>query len=477
MAVIHTETWTGSNGAAWPAQWTGRTVGGGTGTSTIQTNRGRQSASGAAYCQRFDLLSGSNIADFDLVVSLGLANGGAEQYHGVHFRVDANVTSGSPDGFLVEFWPGSNEVALIDTAADTELVIVGTAGVNDTTRRNLRIRCVGTSIRVRWWNVGAGEPGTWQIDTTSSAHTSGRFLLQATNGGTTTARTVDWDDLAIDDIAVTGTINTTWGALTATTAGTRGAAGVITSTWGPVTATATGARSTTGTVTTTFGAVSATSAGQVAHTGTITTSLGALVAVGAGVVGHAGSVSTAFGALDATSGGLVDRPGDISTTLGALAATVVGNVAHTGSIDTQFGGLVATAEGAASAPNQGSIDTTWGTLTASAAGRITRFGVIDTTFGGLTATAICVRGTTGAISTTWGATLLNAAGVVARPGMISSTYGAFVATAAGASGNLASIITGPLGLVDLTPARALVDLTAARDLADLTAARTLTEIR
>ena len=69
MTVLATETWTGSNGAAWPAQWSG-TLGSGA-SRTIQGNRGRLTPIPSAWSgdARAYLSGMTATADVDIVVN------------------------------------------------------------------------------------------------------------------------------------------------------------------------------------------------------------------------------------------------------------------------------------------------------------------------------------------------------------------------------------------------------------------------
>jgi len=44
----------------------------------------------------------------------------------------------------------------------------------------MRLRCVGTSIKVRIWDDGSAEPGTWALDFVDTLFTKGHFGIVAT---------------------------------------------------------------------------------------------------------------------------------------------------------------------------------------------------------------------------------------------------------------------------------------------------------
>lgn len=83
---------------------------------------------------------------------------------------------------------------------------------------------------------------------------------------------------------VTGTINTNFGALTATAVATRTVVGTVATNFGGLTATATATRTVTGAISTNFGGLTATAAATRTVTGTISTSFGGLTATATGTV-------------------------------------------------------------------------------------------------------------------------------------------------------------------------------------------------
>ena len=211
MAVILSDAFTGTNGDAWNASnWTTRTEGT-TGSSTIQTNRGRATAATGAYTGQYALgaPASGDADDFDVTFSWADTSTG-EQYIDFIYRCTTNPTSGVPgSAFVVEIGPNSDKIgvySLDSGGAFSTGIFVTSAGVNDTNRHWMRVLVVGTQHKVKWWDDGSGEPGTWQIDETDpdgGGWTTGRVLLGKLNGAAGTSRSTDFDDFSLDDLITT----------------------------------------------------------------------------------------------------------------------------------------------------------------------------------------------------------------------------------------------------------------------------------
>lgn len=197
--LLASETWTGSNGAAWPAGWTTS----GTGTATIQTNRGRLATTAAAWdALRAYRSTMAAVADSDTVilftppasgtwwVTLGARTDGATQLTG-------NGGLGR-NGIYAQF--GSNGgLGMFRNVADVSTTVAqATPGIVATTYR-LRLRLVGGGYQARLSDAASAEPAAWTIDHTDTAPytTAGRVFLSVAAGGEGVARSVDFDDLTV----------------------------------------------------------------------------------------------------------------------------------------------------------------------------------------------------------------------------------------------------------------------------------------
>lgn len=191
--VPWTETWTGTNGAAWAAaKWNAAQV-----TSTtvvdIQSNQGRLNPQGAAFARgRISALTGS-LADIEVTATFTMSTVG-EQYHFIHLRHWRDWVGEDPHFAcgLAMFdgnWEFSKYNLGVKTALATNTVTWGTSAWN------LRIRLEGSSMRARWWQ--GSEPGTWNVDLTDSTIGAGVVSLRSLNGNAVTARPILWDNLVV----------------------------------------------------------------------------------------------------------------------------------------------------------------------------------------------------------------------------------------------------------------------------------------
>lgn len=199
-SALITETWTGADGADWPAQWTANT---GTGTgqgSDINSNRGRmQSGTTAFGSSRRRLNAALSATDIEILVSVTTSTQ-AEQYPAVGFRSTTGVQGNfQTSGYVVALLPAANpSLKLMSIAAGGSQTDLNTAAkVLAAGKWWIRINCVGSALKARVWADGGAEPGTWDLNATSSTWGGGYFALSILGGGDTTNDVVYWDDLTI----------------------------------------------------------------------------------------------------------------------------------------------------------------------------------------------------------------------------------------------------------------------------------------
>ncbi len=101
----------------------------------------------------------------------------------IAFRV-SDESSGNADGYLVELRPSGNDIRLREVTNGTFSTLVDVAKTIDADVMYIcRIEFIGSAIKVRVWEEGSAEPGTWDIDTTDSTHTTGRAGVGRQRGG------------------------------------------------------------------------------------------------------------------------------------------------------------------------------------------------------------------------------------------------------------------------------------------------------
>ena len=189
-----TETWTGSDGAAWNStRWPTITTPSSS-VIDIQGNSGRISAGGGSYVSAYAVAGITAAADMTVTVAITPQTTG-ESYPAVDIRY-VNSTNyyqfygnnGSTNGYLYKVVSGSGSVMASSSSG----------WINSTSKRWVKLQCTGSTIRVKVWADGASEPGSWTISTTdTSISSAGVARLSVTNGGSSTAREFRYDDLAV----------------------------------------------------------------------------------------------------------------------------------------------------------------------------------------------------------------------------------------------------------------------------------------
>lgn len=195
----YTETWTGTNGATWPATWTLGTEGG---TATIQSNRGSITTGTGAYASgKTARWSGIPAhGDAELTGTIYFADN-VEQYAQVALRADFVTGPYGNKGYYLEFGPsgttwgigrynGGSTPTSIATVAYTYGAGVGI---------NFRLRAVAGALNARVWAVGASEPGTWGHTSTNTDPqlNPGYVQMTTSTGGTGAAKTIQFDDFTL----------------------------------------------------------------------------------------------------------------------------------------------------------------------------------------------------------------------------------------------------------------------------------------
>lgn len=197
-AVLMSDDWTGSNGAAWnSSKWDPGEVRTGA-TKTVQSNAGRQDPGTlTGYSGRISTLAKiADKADVDIVISFKVANGDCFPF--VLLRGD----SGGLGSFGYQFRPGLSGMArlAVITPSYTETVLGSIAGsITPGTWYRLRFRAVGSAIKARIWPTSSAEPSSWGIEVTNTAITAAGKVVIGAAGGNAVGSTVDWDDCIVSD--------------------------------------------------------------------------------------------------------------------------------------------------------------------------------------------------------------------------------------------------------------------------------------
>ncbi len=212
-----TETFTGTDNAAWPSGWT--TISGTTGTMTIdiQTNRGRlQSKAWDGVNSNTGLsrvINGTlNLIDADVVFTVEFEDF-ANQGVGVYLRQNGGYLTDSAvngQGYGV-FWEGSgtDDFGLWYELNGIETKITGNFNPISPVSNNIKyqiryqveqVNSTDTIQRAKVWLASGTEPATWDITTTTSyvdlQNSSGVFAVDLFNFSGTSS-------IYVDDIVIT----------------------------------------------------------------------------------------------------------------------------------------------------------------------------------------------------------------------------------------------------------------------------------
>lgn len=213
MTTLATESFTGSNGAAWPSQWVeGQTQSGS--SAEIQGNTGVLISGNVGGYSGSDRIGRRlNItAPVDVDISGTWTPDSNEPYGVVVVRGDNALDS--EFGYQLELnKSGTIKVTKWASYSSTDVGSFSFSASSGVTY-GFRFRVVGTSIRARVWS--GTEPGTWGIDTTDSSVTAaGAVGLVGLGGNAAIHHSIAWDDIVVTD----GSTAVTWnGSATLTTA-------------------------------------------------------------------------------------------------------------------------------------------------------------------------------------------------------------------------------------------------------------------
>lgn len=226
------ETWTGTDGAAWPAQWA---IDAGSGaTSAIASNRGRLvTPTTGTYTTIAARLAGMPVStDQELLVTVTPPTiaSGAEAYTIFHLRSNG-VAGGNPwepqTGYAL--WvhrrtTNDYQVYIYKYVAGVGTLLSAQVTVASTWPATFKVRfqAIGSTIRAKVWS-GTDEPA-WTVTATDSSIASGRATLVAVKGAQATVLNFDYDDLTV---TATSTAPPAFGAIGTYLAGTNRTSTVV----------------------------------------------------------------------------------------------------------------------------------------------------------------------------------------------------------------------------------------------------------
>lgn len=191
------ETWTGSNGASWPAQWTS-----GSGTTgaaaTIQTNAGQMTTGTTASGYYRHLLNVALNAQVLVQTQVTFASVAAANSARI-FLGGTTFTGGVLNsGYEIRLTANSNTVALYRTdAAGAQTLITSTSFTfAAATAYQVKVYRLATGvIQVKVWT--GTEPDLVTLGVSDTTHTISRLALGVLGGGDTSSDTITFDTLSV----------------------------------------------------------------------------------------------------------------------------------------------------------------------------------------------------------------------------------------------------------------------------------------
>lgn len=205
MAVLATETWTGSDGDGWPAQWTASDWGLDFGAvMDIQGGRGRLTPNQAAWAGGARAYLAGMAPATNTSLRVGVSTPNPDQpyiFAGVRASSYPMNADKPGEGYLVGLGEGS---LFLDKVASSTLTNLGTvAGPSRPASVTtwMAVEAIGTAIRAKAWVDGTLEPD-WMLTATDSAVSSGKVWLSVSQGSAPTQ--VFFDDLTVTDTAASG---------------------------------------------------------------------------------------------------------------------------------------------------------------------------------------------------------------------------------------------------------------------------------
>lgn len=196
-----TETWTGTNGAAWPSPW-GSFLGGTGNAQDIQSNRGRQVTSSVVAGYFGTRAIYGSATDLDISVTVQFDKTG-DSWGQINFRSDGAWNANSAvvsNGYMFYIDVASQALVLQRVVSNTQTTIAQTSfTLSINTEYRIRLVAKGSRLLGKIWAASDGEPSEWTVDAWDTTYTSSGEWSLAASSGNTTSVTYLWDDLVWDD--------------------------------------------------------------------------------------------------------------------------------------------------------------------------------------------------------------------------------------------------------------------------------------
>jgi hypothetical protein len=350
--------------------------------------------------------------DVMLTYSLQFSDTGGSFLHRTFLRASGDWAAATLPTTGVEFEidnvNGTVDIYNITTGSRSASQANGTY-TNDTVLKQVKIEVAGTTARIKIWNDGSAEPGTWAATWSSAPQNSGTLQLGLWS-------TTDWHKITIDDVlatypAVTGSVTMAGtGALTASAIGISSSTATLA---GQGTLTATAIAVSNGTVTLS-GTGTIIAAGSV-----IGILLGTATLSGTGTLTGTG-IALSSGTVTLTGTGTLTAAGDIATAIETGSATLSGTGVLTGiGIAISNGTITMSGAGTLTASGIGIAN---GTATLTGTGTLTAYGTVPAGIETGSATLVGTGALTGiGIAISFGTATLTGAGTLTTSSLAITT--------------------------------------------------------
>lgn len=145
------------------------------------------------------------VSDFEMKVKVTWTSAINGQYPEIAWRINDGMANATGQGYIIQIVGGTGQVDIFKVGGYTSIANVTDASLTAAGTRWFKIRVVGNNHKVRWWNDGSAEPGTWQLDGTDATPPTDSWGFPLSSGGigfrNYGAGPLSFDDLTVTDLA------------------------------------------------------------------------------------------------------------------------------------------------------------------------------------------------------------------------------------------------------------------------------------
>ncbi|HZB51856.1 MAG TPA: LamG-like jellyroll fold domain-containing protein, partial [Mycobacteriales bacterium] len=202
--VVHSDTWSGADGAPWSSAWTPSST---SGTVDTQGGTGRLAYDDVAGAfARAQLTGVPGKANSEVLLSYRWNSTAPIGYLNVYLRGSGGWQNAfrPRSGYGLQLQSNSGTVSVMKNVNGTPTTIRSVTGGQQVTtaKQWLRLRVAGSQIQFRRWTDGQVEPSAWtSVDTDTSVTGAGQLHVSLVRGGVNTGvKNVSLDDLVVREI-------------------------------------------------------------------------------------------------------------------------------------------------------------------------------------------------------------------------------------------------------------------------------------